>query len=55
MANGSSDNGTNADPKHPFAFAASDVTLISLETSDCYADNAFTTFFSRIGFPPARP
>jgi parallel beta-helix repeat protein len=44
-------NGT--DPgETPFAFAAADLTLISLELSNCYEDNVFTSFFSLLGFLP---
>ncbi len=48
-------NGTNPDPLHPFAFAAADLTLLSLEPSNCYAGNVFTTFFSIIGVLPPCP
>ena len=48
-------NGTNPDPLHPFAFAAADLTVLSLEPSNCYAGNVFTTFFSIIGVLPPCP
>ena len=48
-------NGTNPDPAHPFAFAASDLTLLSFEDSNCYAGNRFATFFSIIGALPTCP
>jgi parallel beta-helix repeat protein len=49
-------NGTNPDP-HPFAFAAADLTLLSVDdfAGNCYADNTFTTFFSLFGFLPPCP
>jgi parallel beta-helix repeat protein len=48
-------NGTNPDPSHPFAFTASDLSLLSFEASNCYAGNSFTTFFSIIGLLPPCP
>jgi parallel beta-helix repeat protein len=50
-------NGTNPDPSHPFAFAAADLTLLSVDpfAGNCYADNTFTTFFSLFGFLPPCP
>jgi parallel beta-helix repeat protein len=49
------DNGTAPDPGNPFGFAASDLTQLSLEPSNCYEDNVFATFFSIIGVLPACP
>jgi parallel beta-helix repeat protein len=49
------DNGTNPDPDNPFAFAASDLSLLTLNATNCYEDNVFTTFFSIIGVLPACP
>jgi hypothetical protein len=47
------DNGNNVDPGNPFAFAASDLALITLEdNANCYQDNLFTTFFSTLGVLP---
>ena len=46
------DNGTNPDPSNPFAFAASDLGLLTLpppnppDHGNCYEDNVFTSFFS---------
>ncbi len=48
-------NGTGADPANPFAFAAADLTLLSLDATNCYADNVFTTAFSIIGVLPPCP
>ncbi len=48
-------NGTNVDPSNPFAFAAADLTLLSLEPSNCYAGNSFATFFSLFGLLPPCP
>jgi parallel beta-helix repeat protein len=48
-------NGTNPEPG-PFAFAASDLTLlVDGDHGNCYAGNAFSTFFSVIGVLPACP
>ena len=49
------DNGTNVDPGNPFGFAAADLTLLSVEPSNCYAGNAFLTAFSLIGMLPPCP
>jgi parallel beta-helix repeat protein len=48
-------NGTSVDPANPFAFAAADLTLLSLESSNCYADNDFGTGFSILGILPTCP
>jgi len=46
------DNGTNPDPSNPFAFAASDLGLLTLpppnppDHGNCYEDNVYTSFFS---------
>ncbi|MDH3646643.1 MAG: right-handed parallel beta-helix repeat-containing protein [Gammaproteobacteria bacterium] len=48
-------NGTNVDPANPFGFAASDLALLSTESSNCYADNIFNTAFSIIGVLPPCP
>lgn len=46
-------NGTNPDPSHPFAFAASDLALLTLgDAGNCYERNFFSTFFSLIGVLP---
>jgi parallel beta-helix repeat protein len=48
------DNGTNVDPATPFAFAASDLALLTAgDHGNCYAGNVFGTFFSLIGILPA--
>ena len=47
-------NGTNPGDT-PFAFAAADLTLISLEPSNCYEDNFFTSFYSILGLLPECP
>ena len=45
-------NGKNTDPTTPFAFAASDLALLtSGDHGNCYAGNVFGTFFSLIGPP----
>ena len=49
------DNGTNVAPGNPFAFAAADLTLLSVEPSNCYTGNSFATFFSLIGLLPPCP
>jgi parallel beta-helix repeat protein len=47
------DNGNQVDPGNPFAFAASDLALITLDdNANCYQDNLFTTFFSTLGVLP---
>jgi parallel beta-helix repeat protein len=47
-------NGTNPDPATPFAFAASDLGLLTAgDHGNCYAGNVFGTFFSVIGILPA--
>jgi hypothetical protein len=47
------DNGNGVDPGDPFAFAASDLALITLaDNANCYQDNLFTSFFSTLGFLP---
>lgn len=46
-------NGTNP-PPHPFAFAASDMTLVSFGAGNCYEGNVFSTFFSLLGGGPRR-
>jgi parallel beta-helix repeat protein len=49
-------NGTRPDPGSPFAFAASDLGLLTAgDHGNCYAGNAFGTFFSAIGILPACP
>lgn len=48
-------NGTSVDPGNPFAFAAADLTLLSLEFNNCYADNEFGTGFSILGLLPPCP
>jgi parallel beta-helix repeat protein len=42
------DNGTNPGAQ-PFAFAASDLALLSLADDNCYARNVFTSSFSILG------
>ena len=41
-------NGTNPNLLHPFAFAAADITLFTLEPtlSNCFENNVFTNYFS---------
>jgi len=47
------DNGINVDPANPFAFAASDLALITDgDNRNCYQDNLFATFFSTLGILP---
>ena len=48
-------NGTIDDPENPFRFAAADLTLLSVEPSNCYAGNVFATFFSLFGLLPPCP
>jgi hypothetical protein len=49
-------NGTNVDPTTPFAFAASDLALLTVgDHANCYAGNVFGTAFSLIGVLPACP
>ncbi len=56
VGNELSNNGTNPDPSDPFAFAASDLGLLTLgDHGNCYADNVFTTFFSLLGVPARVP
>jgi parallel beta-helix repeat protein len=56
VGNELSNNGTNPDPSDPFAFAASDLGLLTLgDHGNCYADNVFTTFFSLLGVLPECP
>jgi len=47
-------NGTHPDPTSPFAFAASDLALLTAgDHGNCYAGNDFGTAFSLIGILPA--
>jgi hypothetical protein len=49
-------NGTTPDPGNPFAFAASDLALLTLgDNGNCYAGNIFATFFSTLGVLPPCP
>jgi len=49
-------NGTNVDPTTPFAFAASDLALLTAgDHGNCYKGNVFSTAFSLIGALPACP
>ena len=48
-------NGNSVDPDNPFAFAAADLTLLSVEPSNCYSGNSFLTFFSLFGLLPPCP
>ena len=49
-------NGTNVDPTSPFAFAASDLGLLTTDDhGNCYADNIYATFFSTLGLLPECP
>ncbi|HEY8154221.1 MAG TPA: right-handed parallel beta-helix repeat-containing protein [Myxococcota bacterium] len=50
------ENGVDVDPGNPFAFAASDLALITDgDNRNCYQDNIFGTFFSTLGvLPPCR-
>jgi parallel beta-helix repeat protein len=49
-------NGTNPDPTSPFAFAASDLGLLTAgDHGNCYAGNIFTTFVSSLGLLPPCP
>jgi parallel beta-helix repeat protein len=48
-------NGYAMDPNNPFGFAAADLTMLSLDPSNCYADNAFSSFFSLFGVLPPCP
>lgn len=46
-------NGTAPDPANPFAFAASDLGLMTFDDNgNCYRANIFATFFSTIGVLP---
>jgi len=48
-------NGTNPEPG-PFAFAASDLTLLtSADHGNCYLGDSYATFFSTLGVLPACP
>jgi parallel beta-helix repeat protein len=50
------DNGTNTDPSNPFAFAASDLALVTAaDEGNCYEGNIFATFFSTLGILPPCP
>jgi parallel beta-helix repeat protein len=47
-------NGTDPGPDNPFAFAASDLGLLTLDDNgNCFEGNRFTTFFSTLGFLPS--
>jgi parallel beta-helix repeat protein len=49
-------NGTSPDPTSPFAFAASDLGLLTAgDHGNCFAGNAFGTTFSAFGLLPACP
>jgi parallel beta-helix repeat protein len=49
-------NGANPDPAEPFAFAASDLALLTTgDHGNCFAGNDYATAFSLIGFLPACP
>jgi len=49
-------NGQNADPAEPFAFAASDLALLTAgDHGNCFAGNVFATSFSLIGVLPSCP
>jgi parallel beta-helix repeat protein len=49
-------NGTAPDPSSPFAFAASDLALLTAgDHGNCYADDVYSTFFSTIGALPPCP
>jgi parallel beta-helix repeat protein len=48
------ENGTSPDPGHAFAFAAADLTMVSLD-GGCFEGNFFTTFFSLLGGPDPPP
>jgi parallel beta-helix repeat protein len=49
-------NGTSVDPAEPFAFAASDLALLTAgDHGNCFAGNTYETFFSVIGVLPACP
>ena len=49
-------NGTNPDPSSPFAFAASDLALLTAaDHGNCYAGNVFGTSFSLLGVLPPCP
>jgi parallel beta-helix repeat protein len=51
-------NGTNPGANNPFAFAAADLTLLTVppplppDHGNCYEDNVFTTFFSIFSLVP---
>ncbi|MBT8137970.1 MAG: right-handed parallel beta-helix repeat-containing protein [Gammaproteobacteria bacterium] len=48
-------NGTNVDPGNPFGFAAADLSLLSVDPSNCYSGNVFQTAFSILGVLPPCP
>jgi len=49
-------NGLHVDPATPFAFAASDLALLTVgDHGNCYAGNVFGTSFSLIGVLPPCP
>jgi hypothetical protein len=49
-------NGANADPANPFAFAASDLGLLTADDNgNCFKANTFATFFSTLGLLPSCP
>ncbi len=49
-------NGLTADPTSPFAFAASDLGLLTAgDNGNCYAGNVYSTFFSLLGVLPPCP
>jgi parallel beta-helix repeat protein len=49
-------NGQHPDPAEPFAFAASDLALLTAgDHGNCFAGNAFDTAFSLIGLLPGCP
>lgn len=47
------ENGTKPDPGNPFAFAASDLALLTFQDGgNCFEGNVFTSFFSLLGLLP---
>jgi parallel beta-helix repeat protein len=49
-------NGLRPDPASPFAFAASDIALLtSANGGNCFTGNTYSRFFSTLGFLPACP
>jgi parallel beta-helix repeat protein len=49
-------NGTNPDPTSPFAFAASDIALLTAgDHGNCFQGNVFGSAFSLLGFLPTCP